>query len=90
MKNKQAINQTVDKIIKFYLGQEQNMNEKINAWLNQDEAALNMIMTLFVEFSYNGWSATDPVANYENDETEKLSKEIYDRAMAFFKKGATV
>jgi hypothetical protein len=79
------IKQTIDKIINFYFCIEQEMNGKIGSWLNQDEKSVNMLMDLFVKFSDNGWFPMDPVANYENEETNKLSKEIYKRAMSYFK-----
>lgn len=81
------IKQTMDKIINFYIGIEQDMNGKINDWLNHDEEALKMTMKLFVEFSYNGWSKVrEPVANYENEITNQLCKEIYERAMSYFRR----
>lgn len=83
------IRQTIDKIINFYVGIEQDMNGKINDWLNHDEDAIKMIMELTVELSNNGWSnVKTSIANYENETTDKLSQEIFNRAMAYFKKGA--
>jgi hypothetical protein len=79
------INQTIDKIINFYFCIDQDMNGKIGSWLNQDEESVNMLMDLFVKFSDNGWFPLEPVANYENEETDNLSKEIYKRAMSYFK-----
>ncbi|MES1047214.1 hypothetical protein FOA22_22430 [Heyndrickxia oleronia] len=81
--------QTVDKILNFYVGIEQDMNKKINDWLNHDDTATKLIMKLCVELSNNGWkNPKEPTCNYEDLNTFKLSKEIYERAMAYFKKGA--
>ena len=80
------IHQTVDKIINFYDGIEQPMNPTINKWLNHDEESLQKVMDLMIKFWENGWlGIRNPICNYENAETDKLSKEIYDRAMVYFR-----
>lgn len=81
-----AIRQTIEKTINFYLCMEQEMNGKIGKWLNEDDGAALRFMDLLVLFSQNGWFPPDPVANYETPETDKLSKELYERAINFFKK----
>lgn len=84
-----AVKQTMDKIIKFYCGIDQDMNEKINDWLNNDVAGTAAVMQLLIVLNHNGWDkVTEPICNFENDVTDKLSKEIFERAMAYFKKGA--
>lgn len=84
-----AVKQTIDKIINFYIGINQDMNVKINDWLNHDEDAARMIMDLTIKLADNGWSnVRDSIANFENEETDKLSQEIFNRAMTYFKKGA--
>ncbi len=83
--------QTVDKILNFYAGIDQAMNKKINDWLNRDIVAVNLIMKLTVELNLNGWcDPKEPTCNYEDINTFKLSTEIYNRAMFFFKKGAVM
>lgn len=82
------IDQTIDKIINFIDGMQQDMNEKINDWLNHDDVALEQIMHLFVLYSHNGWRHRDFVSNFEDGETAKLTEEIYERAMTYFRKGA--
>jgi len=54
--NDHNVKQTVDKIINFYLGIEQDMNGKINDWLNHDGEATKVVMELTIELSYNGWN----------------------------------
>ncbi|MDU1838647.1 MAG: hypothetical protein E6780_03630 [Staphylococcus epidermidis] len=77
--------QTMDKIINFYVGIDQDMNKKINDWLNHDEVACTMIMQLCVELSKNGWmDPKEPTCNYEDINTFKFSTEIYKRAMSYF------
>jgi hypothetical protein len=80
-----AIKQTIDKTINFYMCVEQDMNAKIGNWLCNDETALNMFMDLLVKFTDNGWFPPESTSNYETVETDKVSKELYERAMSYFK-----
>lgn len=80
------VKQTIDKIVDFYRDG-CRVDTKINQWLQVDDGSLKLIMQLVVMFSDNGWSLGEPVCNYESKETDRLSKEIYDRAMFFFRKG---
>lgn len=80
-----SINQTVDKIINFYMCVDQGMNAKIGSWLISDDEAVKMLMELFVMFSNNGWFPPDPVANYQDSATDEVSKKLYERAMRYFK-----
>jgi hypothetical protein len=81
-----AIKQTIDKIFNFYLCIEQEMNDKIGKWLNEDEGTPIMVMELIKQFAKNGWFPPDPLANYESDETDTLSKELFERSMNYFRK----
>lgn len=82
-----AVKQTIDKIINFFIGVEQDMNPKINDWFNHDEAAARLVMELTLNFSFNGWLyVKESVANYENRLTDELSQEIFNRAMSHFRK----
>ncbi|HDR4881368.1 TPA: hypothetical protein QCR18_000571 [Bacillus cereus] len=82
-----TVKQTIDKIINFFIGVEQDMNPKINDWFNHDEAAARLVMELTVNFSLNGWLyVKESVANYENKVTDELSQEIFNRAMLYFRK----
>ncbi|PGU11114.1 hypothetical protein COD21_12390 [Bacillus cereus] len=82
-----AVKQTIDKIINFFIGVEQDMNPKINDWFNHDEAAARLVMELTFNFSINGWLyVKESVANYENKLTDELSQEIFNRAMLHFRK----
>ncbi|WP_406622167.1 hypothetical protein V6946_27685 [Bacillus sp. PPSBB_2] len=82
-----AVKQTIDKIINFFIGVEQDINPKINDWFNHDEAAARLVMELTLNFSLNGWLyVKESVANYENKLTDELSQEIFNRAMSHFRK----
>ncbi|MED3355609.1 hypothetical protein P4414_10560 [Bacillus thuringiensis] len=82
-----AVKQTIDKIINFFIGVEQDINSKINDWFNHDEAAARLVMELTLNFSLNGWLyVKESVANYENKLTDELSQAIFNRAMLHFRK----
>ena len=68
---------------------EQAMDKKIDDWLRDDDEALQLIMNLLLLLWNNGLTEfQEPIANYEDEDTDKLSIEIFERAMSFFKKGA--
>ncbi|WHY75724.1 hypothetical protein QNH20_16530 [Neobacillus sp. WH10] len=84
------VKQTIDKVLLFMSGVQQDMNPKIEDWLNNDPKALAGVMQLIIDLSHNGWDdCKKPNANYETPETEKISEEIYERAMSYFKRGVT-
>ena len=84
-----SVRQTIDKIIDFY-NDYCPVDSKINNWLQFDDKSLGLIMQLLTVLYENGWNYRELIANYENANTDKLSKEIYDRAMFFFKKGVVM
>ncbi|QKN78665.1 hypothetical protein GZ55_12995 [Bacillus pumilus] len=80
------VKQTIDKIINYYMGIAQDLNRKIDDWFNHDWDAAIKVSRLLVLFWENGWRDLDTsVSNYESEETDKLSLEIYERAMSYFK-----
>ncbi|MEX3713625.1 hypothetical protein ABFV99_14625 [Cytobacillus horneckiae] len=79
------VRQTIDKIIVFMRGIEQDNNSKIKNWINHDDESLTKILELLVLLSKNGWVTNEPISNYEDEKTDKLSKQIYDSAMNYFK-----
>lgn len=81
-----SVKQTIDKIFDFYR-EGCRRETKINEWLQHDQEALTKVMELAVLFSKNGWTFNEFLANYEDEQTDKLSQEIYEMAMAYFKKG---
>ncbi|TYS14298.1 hypothetical protein FZC78_19280 [Rossellomorea vietnamensis] len=84
-----SVRQTIDKIIDFY-HKGCPVDSKINKWLQQDIKALELLLILWRELYDNGWSYSVHICNFENEKTVELSKQIYDRAMHFFKKGAVM
>lgn len=84
-----AVRQTIDKIIDFY-HDGCPVDSKINKWLQADEYSLLMVMNLTVELAENGWKYKKPITNYEDDQSDQISKKIYERAIFFFKKGAVM
>ncbi|MGE6525942.1 hypothetical protein [Bacillus safensis] len=80
------VKQTIDKIINYYMGIAQDLNKKIDDWFNHDYESVMKVMKLLVLFWENGWRDLDTsVSNFESEETDKLSLEIYERAMSYFK-----
>lgn len=80
------VKQTIDKIINYFMGIDQEMNPKIDDWFNHDWDAAIKAARLLVLFWENGWrDLNSSVANFEDEETDQLSLEIYERAMSYFK-----
>ncbi|WP_111292203.1 hypothetical protein [Bacillus safensis] len=80
------VKQTIDKIINYFMGIDQEMNPKIDDWFNHEWDAATKAARLLVLFWENGWRDLDTsVSNFESEETDKLSLEIYERAMSYFK-----
>lgn len=82
-----SVHQTVDKVLLFMSFTPQDMNEKINDWLQNDVEALTMVMQLTIDLHKNGWNdCKEPPANFETKETDDLSYAIYRRAMTYFRR----
>ncbi|WP_144494879.1 hypothetical protein [Bacillus sp. WP8] len=80
------VKQTIDKIINYFMGLDQEMNPKIDEWFNHEWDVATKAARLLVLFWENGWRDFDSsVSNFESEETDKLSLEIYERAMSYFK-----
>ncbi|QXJ47141.1 hypothetical protein KIV12_13220 [Bacillus altitudinis] len=80
------VKQTIDKIINYFMGIDQEMNPKIDDWFNHEWDAATKAARLLILFWENGWRDFDSsVSNFESEETDKLSLEIYERAMSYFK-----
>lgn len=83
-----APSQTLWKMILALAGWLQN--ESISNFLNNDEVALNLFCEYQAKLAVNGWKDIfEDWRQYENNETEKLKVEIFNRAVAFAK-GAEV
>lgn len=81
-----AVKQTIDKMLLFMSGAEQDMNEKIRSWLNDDQDAIMMVLQLTIDLHRNGWEdCKAPIDNHETVETKQLSRQIYERAMSYFR-----
>ena len=61
-------------------------NESISNFLNSDEKGLNLFIDYQVELTKNGWTNIyDDWRQYENDESNKLKVELFNRAVVFAK-----
>jgi len=81
-----SVKSTIDKIVSYMIGEDNAANDKISDWLINDYEVVQQIITLMQIFYDAGWNTNDPIANYENSETDILSKKIFDRAMKHFGK----
>ena len=85
--NAKPIDITIQKTLHQYCGW--TRNESIINWLNNDIESLNMFHDWTVLLAKNGWNDIyEDYRKFENDESNKLAQEIYQRACAFAKKGA--
>ena len=79
-----ATDKTIMKMLHLFCGWQPN--SKINEWLNNDLAALDMLDRWCKALDKNGWKDIyDDFRQYENDESNKLKQALYERAMAFAK-----
>lgn len=64
-------------------------NEKLNNWLCTELESLDLLVDWTSSLAINGWNDiyTD-FREYENEESNKLAKELYIRAVTYAKKGA--
>jgi hypothetical protein len=78
---------TLMKMIHFICGWQHN--EKLNEWLCAEEDSLLMFDNWMVMLAKNGWKDIyEDYRQFENDESNKLAKELYIRAVTYAKKGA--
>lgn len=64
-------------------------NEKLQGWIIEDTKSLDLFMDWLNLLAYNGWKDIyEDYRQFENDESNKLAKELYIRAVTYAKKGA--
>lgn len=74
-------------VMYFYRNVADPSNDKIERWLNEDAGAAKLFMELTTEYENCGWLEISVAPfNYENDLTKRLMEELYQNALAFFKK----
>lgn len=82
-----AVDITIMKTLHLFCGWQPN--QKINEWLNNDLESLDMLDRWCKALARNGWKDIyDDFRQYENEESNELKQALYERAMAFSKKGA--
>ncbi|MFG3613118.1 hypothetical protein [Rummeliibacillus stabekisii] len=85
--NAKPIDITIQKILHQYCGW--TKNESIINWLNNDVKSTELFHDWTVVLAKNGWmDIYEDYRQFENDESKKMAQEIYERAVAFAKKGA--
>lgn len=66
-------------------------NEKLNDWLCAEEGSLILFNDWMIALANNGWKDIyEDYRQFENDESNKLAKELYINAVTYSKKGAKV
>lgn len=61
-------------------------NEKLNQWLCSDVESLDMFDNWMISLAKNGWNNIyDDFRQFENDESNKMAKELYNRAITYAK-----
>lgn len=62
-------------------------NQKLNDWLCNEKESLTLFDDWMVLLAKNGWTDIyDDFRQYENNQSNKLSNELYKRAVAYAKK----
>ncbi|SDM17968.1 hypothetical protein [Bacillus sp. OK048] len=77
---------TIRKALHTYCGWEKN--EKLSEWLCDDTDSLMLFTDWTIFLAKNGWvDIYDDFRNYENEESDRMVRELYIRAVAYAKKG---
>ncbi len=64
-------------------------NEKLNDWLCAEENSLILFNDWMISLANNGWKDIyEDYRQFENDESNKLAKQLYINAVTYAKKGA--
>lgn len=80
-----AIEKTMRNILLQYCGW--TRNTKILKWLNAEESKTFLVHDWTVLLAKNGWTNIyDDYRQYENDESHKMAKEIYNNACEYMRK----
>ncbi|CAG9620854.1 hypothetical protein [Sutcliffiella rhizosphaerae] len=78
---------TIMKMLHQFCGWQHN--ERINNWFVADQDSLMDFVEWTCILARKGWKDPyDDYRQYENDESDKLAKELYNRAVTYAKKGA--
>lgn len=82
-----AVDITIQKALHLFCGWQRN--ENLNKWLCSDKDSLFLLHDWTIVLAKNGWKDIyEDYRQYENEESKKMAKEFYDRAMTYAKKGA--
>lgn len=85
--NASAVEITIQKALHQYCGWQHH--PKLNEWLLNDQYSLDLLHDWTVVLAKNGWmDIYEDYRQFENDESKKMARELYERAMAYVKKGA--
>lgn len=77
---------TVRKIFYEFCGWQHN--QKLHDWLLADEESLQMFYDWTIVLAKNGWADMyEDYRQFENDESNVMTRKIYERAVIYAKKG---
>ncbi|MEK5215288.1 hypothetical protein [Psychrobacillus sp. FSL H8-0487] len=86
-KNESSENITLMKMVHQMCGWQQN--DKLNEWLCAEDDSLELFNDWMIMLAQNGWiDIYSDFRLYANDESIKMGKELYKRAVMYAKKGA--
>ncbi|WP_113884331.1 MULTISPECIES: hypothetical protein [Cytobacillus] len=78
---------TIRKALHYLCNWEQN--EKLNKWMCEDTESALLLIDWTEVLANNGWKDIyEDYRQFENDESNKLAKELYINAVTYAKKGA--
>ncbi|XOQ12606.1 MAG: Phage-related protein [Shouchella clausii] len=79
---KHAILSTNDQLIDFFLNKSVNNPGLIDLFLRNNPDCVDLIIKRMLLLKDNGWQYDECTSNYEDDETDRLAEELFNRAMA--------
>lgn len=78
-----------NQIMYFYRNVSDPSNDRIEEWMNGDQEAAALFMKLTTGYENCGWTKIEEAPfNFENEETKRLTEELYKNALRHFKKEA--
>lgn len=83
---KHAILSTNDQLIDFFLNKSVKNPDLIHSFLINNPDCSQLIIKRMQRLKNNGWQYDECTSNYEDEETDRLAEELFNRAMADRKK----
>ena len=81
-----TVNDRINTIMQAMAGERSTKHDLVFDWLNNDWDSVMAVTELMIGLGINGWSVGVSVDDFQDNETNELSKRIYDLAVMHFKK----